>query len=172
MQASPAYNAALKASGYNESITLLSNSKRKNKKKSAEKRKRTRKMIGSIHSTVRTSRLLSENFEVGREAFPKAVESSQTATQWKLVTAAWKTSHPSSRHTTLASSVKAAQRRTHGEEAPCNCRHKDQCPLNGACLTTSLVYKATVTTADRRKEYFGLTEGTFKAEILHPTNQL
>ena len=44
----------------------------------------------------------------------------------------------------------------------CNCCRRDQCLLKGACLTTSLVYKATVTTANNRKEYFGLTEGILK----------
>ena len=29
----------------------------------------------------------------------------------------------------------------------CNCRTKDLCPLNGACLTNNVKYKATVTTA-------------------------
>ena len=46
----------------------------------------------------------------------------------------------------------------------CNCRNKDSCPLEGNCLTPSVVYQATVTRQDNNKEetYVGLTENTFK----------
>ena len=48
----------------------------------------------------------------------------------------------------------------------CNCRKKDQCPLDNNCLITSVIYKANVTTDkdDTGKNYLGsgLTEGTFK----------
>ena len=45
----------------------------------------------------------------------------------------------------------------------CNCRDKTMCPLDGNCLTTSLVYQATVKGEGKKEEtYVGLTEGTFK----------
>ena len=44
----------------------------------------------------------------------------------------------------------------------CNCRVKEDCPLQGACLTRSVVYKAKVKMDDDEKTYTGLTEGTFK----------
>ena len=46
----------------------------------------------------------------------------------------------------------------------CNCRKKNQCPLDNNCLTISVIYKANVTTDkyDTGKNYIGLTEGTFK----------
>ena len=46
----------------------------------------------------------------------------------------------------------------------CNCRKKDQCPLDNNCLSTSIVYNAHVTTDEDTtgKNYIGLTEGTFK----------
>ena len=46
----------------------------------------------------------------------------------------------------------------------CNCRQKDQCPLDNNCLITSVIYKANVTTDkdNTGKNYIGLTEGTFK----------
>ena len=47
----------------------------------------------------------------------------------------------------------------------CNCRVKDQCPLDGACLTRSIVYKATVQTDNDQKEYIGLTATTFKQQF-------
>ena len=48
------------------------------------------------------------------------------------------------------------------EQKKCNCRITDQCPLNGKCLTTCLVYKADVITDDDQRQYTGLTEETFK----------
>ena len=48
----------------------------------------------------------------------------------------------------------------------CNCKNPDNCPLNGECLATSIVYKATVTAVGKpAKTYFGLSEGAFKARL-------
>ena len=44
----------------------------------------------------------------------------------------------------------------------CNCRSRDNCVMAGQCLTTNIVYKSRVTTADDFKEYIGLTSNTFK----------
>ena len=45
----------------------------------------------------------------------------------------------------------------------CNCRNRQQCPLNGSCLTECVVYRASVTAPNKPvKHYFGLTEGPFK----------
>ena len=44
----------------------------------------------------------------------------------------------------------------------CNCRKKEECPLDGKCLTKSLVYEADVETDQTTMTYFGLTERTFK----------
>ena len=51
------------------------------------------------------------------------------------------------------------------EDAPgrqCNCRSKDTCPLNGNCLTESVVYSATITAENETSTYIGMTEGPFK----------
>ena len=48
-------------------------------------------------------------------------------------------------------------------QAACNCRDKPECPLDGACLTKSIVYQAEVKTGDgQTKQYIGMTERTFK----------
>ena len=45
----------------------------------------------------------------------------------------------------------------------CNCRNSDDCPLDGQCLTKTLVYQATVHTDNgASKTYTGLTDLTFK----------
>ena len=44
----------------------------------------------------------------------------------------------------------------------CNCRVKNNCPVNGKCLSKSVVYKATVTSNNMSKEYIGLAGNIFK----------
>ena len=46
----------------------------------------------------------------------------------------------------------------------CNCRNIENCPLEGKCLTPSVVYKATVTNNvdDESKIYLGMTMPPFK----------
>ena len=48
----------------------------------------------------------------------------------------------------------------------CNCRKKDLCSLNGACLTNNIVYKTTVTTAPGdAKVYICMMEYSFKTRF-------
>ena len=48
-------------------------------------------------------------------------------------------------------------------DSNCNCRNGPDCPLDGNCLTSCVVYKASVSAPNRPiKNYFGLTEGEFK----------
>eukprot|EP00117_Sycon_ciliatum_P025968 scpid105262/ scgid21428/ len=49
------------------------------------------------------------------------------------------------------------------ETKTCNCRSKPDCPMNGQCLNSGIVYHADVNadTAEN-KFYYGLTENTFK----------
>ena len=48
------------------------------------------------------------------------------------------------------------------EISTCKCRNKDSCLLNGKCLQENVVYKATITTQNKSKEYIGYTGGPFK----------
>ena len=43
-----------------------------------------------------------------------------------------------------------------------NCRSKDNCPLDGECLTPNIIYRADVTTDNDQKLYYGTSETTFK----------
>ncbi|XP_063692277.1 uncharacterized protein LOC134824333 [Bolinopsis microptera] len=44
----------------------------------------------------------------------------------------------------------------------CNCRSRNSCPLDGKCLSKSVVYMATLRTENEKHHYIGMTEGTFK----------
>lgn len=50
------------------------------------------------------------------------------------------------------------------QETPrCNCRKKNECPLNGDCRKSSVIYKCEVTALEHpKKVYIGLTEKEFK----------
>ena len=47
----------------------------------------------------------------------------------------------------------------------CNCQKKEDCPMDGKCLSESVIYQATVTEteAGQKETYTGLTGGTFKS---------
>ena len=47
-------------------------------------------------------------------------------------------------------------------ERSCNCRNKTNCPMNGKCLSSCIVYKAEVKTETSTHTYFGTSEGEFK----------
>ena len=44
----------------------------------------------------------------------------------------------------------------------CNCRNKTNCPLNGKCKITNIIYGADITTANDHKFYYGTSETNFK----------
>ena len=55
----------------------------------------------------------------------------------------------------------------------CNCREPQRCPLDGKCLSSCIVYKATVTAPNRPiKVYYGLTEGTFKTRYANHSSSI
>ena len=45
----------------------------------------------------------------------------------------------------------------------CNCRNKDNCPLDGECLTPNIIYRADITTDNDHKFYYGTSETTLNA---------
>ena len=47
----------------------------------------------------------------------------------------------------------------------CNCRIKEDCPMNGLCLKSSILYQATIKCSDSKNEqkrHRGISETTFK----------
>ena len=58
----------------------------------------------------------------------------------------------------IISSHNAKITRPKPEDPPCNCRVKEDCPLDGKCRMTNVVYQATVTTQEtplKRKPTLG-----------------
>ena len=48
------------------------------------------------------------------------------------------------------------------EPMPCNCKKKQESPLDGKCREESIVYKAVVSSGGVDKKYYGICEGDFK----------
>ena len=44
----------------------------------------------------------------------------------------------------------------------CNCRVKEECPMDGKCQTMDAVYDCRAVSPEPRKIYFGLAEGKWK----------
>ena len=49
------------------------------------------------------------------------------------------------------------------DERTCNCRNRNDCPLNGHCLQKNVVYQVDVHCNNTTKTYYGLTEQNFKS---------
>ena len=52
--------------------------------------------------------------------------------------------------------------RNEPQQSECNCNNQDNCPLDGQCRIKCIVYKATVTSTDGEKIYFGTSDPEFK----------
>ena len=52
-------------------------------------------------------------------------------------------------------------------ERKCNCQRsrRNDCPFNGKCLKSNIVYEATITSLSQTYSYIGLTEGPFKTRF-------
>ena len=58
------------------------------------------------------------------------------------------------------------------ERDGCNCRQARSCPLEGQCLTTNVLYEATVTSPEEgyaEKQYVGISEPPFKTRLRNHT---
>ena len=58
-----------------------------------------------------------------------------------------------------------------GVQRNCNCQSHEECPLQGSCLTKSIVYKAEVMLKESQevKQYIGMTANTFKEIYIYIT---
>ena len=70
----------------------------------------------------------------------------------------------------ISSNKKLLNGRT-GNIKPCNCRKKDECPLNGQYLAQDIVYKYFASTSiNAEKTYPGTAEDDFKKRYSNHTN--
>ena len=164
-EAAPLYNSALRNSGYAEGLEYL---EERDKDSSKKKKNRRRNIIWynpPFSKTVATNigqrflRLIEIHFPAGSRLH-KIFNRNTVKVSYSCMPnmSAMVKSHNNS--------VKRKSGNNDGQpkERRCNCRDKAQCPMDGNCQISSIVYKATVqiTGEDRQKEYIGLTEPEFK----------
>ena len=59
--------------------------------------------------------------------------------------------------------------RSENKHKNCNCRNKDNCPLDRKCLVECIAYEARVSTMNQTNTYFGLVGGNFKSRYNNHT---
>ena len=157
----PIYEEALKKSGFNTSMTYTEHNTKK------DKRRRVRKNIiwfnPPYDQNVNTN--VAQRFlKMIDLHFPKGHKYHQLFNRNTV-----KVSYSCMKNIDSIISSHNKKVLGHGGETNtgqkmCNCRNPNECPLNGACLSKSIVYKATVEAQDTpTKQYIGITEPTFKS---------
>ena len=150
---------ALKSSGYNEQIHYVENQDQGR----AKSRNRSRNMIWfnpPYSQNVRTNIAKSFLCLIDKH-FPKSHKLHKIFNRNNL-----KVSYSCT--TNMANIIKSHNQKILNEsnetsEKKCNCRNKNLCPLDGACLTSNIIYEATVTTTSgSSRSYIGMTEKEFK----------
>ena len=75
---------------------------------------------------------------------------------------------PNMKHVIAAHNAKVLNKQTESVKRKCSCPRGSICPLDGECLSTNIVYQATVTPTNPPAEaqtYVGLTANTFKQRL-------
>ena len=164
--AAPPYDEALKNSGYNHNIKYREIEQEKEKNEKKKKKNRGRNITwfnppfsGNVQTNVGRKFLLlvSKHFPAGHklhQIFNKNTIKVSYSCMKNI-------------NTVIKNHNDRIIRRFKGsteteKESRCNCRQKGECPLQGSCLEKAIVYRATVTSPDGRKEYYGSTGGAFK----------
>ena len=157
-KASQPYNDALESSGFKEKLKFISDGNQ-----SPTTRNRARNIIWfnphyseSVHTNIGGTFL-----HLIKKHFPRS-HTLRTLFNRNTV----KVSYSCTRNMAIIIKSHNAKITTTPEtnQANCNCRNKQECPLDSKCLSKSIVYKATVTTdTNEEKLYIGITEHTFKS---------
>ena len=159
--AAPPYDEALKNSGYNHNIKYRETEQEKEKNEKKKKKNRGRNITwfnppfsGNVQTNVGRKFLLlvSKHFPAGHklhQIFNKNTIKVSYSCMKNI-------------NTVIKNHNDRIIRRFKGsteteKESRCNCRQKGECPLQGSCLEKAIVYRATVTSPDGRKEYYGST---------------
>jgi len=65
----------------------------------------------------------------------------------------------------LANQMTSSLTITGSTKRTCNCIRKSNCPLNGKCLLSNIIYQATITSPSSSNTYIGLCETNFKKRL-------
>ena len=159
-KASRVYNDALKTSGYRECLQYARN----NNQTSHRRRNRPRNIIwfNPPYSENVQTNIASSFLRLIDKHFPKSHVLHKIFNRSNVKVSYSCTGNMSSIIKSHNAKI-LANSDTRAESKSCNCRNKDLCPLDGACLVNNIVYKATVTTTSgETKVFIGMAEHSFK----------
>ena len=157
--ASRVYNDALKTSGYCECLQYVRN----NNQTSHRRRIRRKNIIwfNPPYSENVQTNIASSFLRLIDKHFPKSHVLHKIFNRSNVKVSYSCTGNMSSIIKSHNAKI-LANSDTRAESKSCNCRNKDLCPLDGACLVNN-IYKATVTTTSgKTKVYIGMAEHSFK----------
>ena len=162
------YENALKTSGFKEKLNYIKQQP-ENTERREEDKKRRRKIIWfnpPFSINIRTN-IGQQFFKLLNKHFPKENSLHKIFNKNTVKLSYSCTRNMGSIISAHNKHVLRAKEETHG----CNCRSRNQCPLNNECLTPGIVYQAEVTNnADEEKKiYIGLTENKFKERYRNHT---
>ena len=162
-EAAPLYNNALKESGYTENVEYVECRKNKGPVSKRNRARRVTWFNPPYSKNVLTRigqkflKLIDKHFPVGSK-LRKVFNRNTVKVSYCCM--------PSMGCIIKQHNARVRETEREGGEQPkrCNCRTPERCPLNGHCLTSKIVYKATVETDGNRdpKIYIGSTETPFK----------
>ena len=160
------YEKALNNSGFTETFSYIKPSDQNINNREAKK-KRKRKIIWynppfSLNVKTNVGKLF---FKILRKNFPKTNSLSKIFNKNTV-----KISYSCTRN--VKSIISGHNKQILHPKPPqygCNCRDKNNCPLDNKCLTPQIVYQADVTndTDDTYKYYLGLAETSFKDRYIN-----
>ena len=162
-KAAPVYQGALKESGHKYKLNYQPEEDRG--ESSVPKRKRSRKQIyfnPPFSKSVKTNvggkflQIMDKHFPPGNP-LRKIFNRNSVKVSYRCT--------PNLGLKIAAHNAKILKKEDLGAENPrsCNCRKKELCPVDGKCLSESVIYQAVVTREDGVVDsYVGLTENTFK----------
>ena len=160
-RAAPLYNNALASSGYSECVAFL-----KDRKEQKAKLKRARRRNITWFNPP-YSRNVETN--IGRKFlsfidkhFPKGTRLSKIFNRSTLKVSYSCMPNMATIIRQHNNRVCRGMKQQERQQKLCNCRKPATCPLDSKCLTSSVVYMATVTAPGEQKQYIGSTENAFK----------
>ena len=162
-KATPIYFEALKKSGFNEPLVFIPKT---NTSDNISKKQRKRKIIWfNPPFSLRIKTNIGRTFlKLLKQHFPKSNRLHKIFNKNTVKVSYSCMSNLSS----IISSHNKRLLRPRITEYDCNCRTRENCPLQNQCLTPNLIYRADVENNANKgtKIYFGLAETSFKISIM------
>ena len=154
-KAAPIYNKALKESGFDDQLKYLPRPTLQNPRKN-----RARNVLTNVGRAV--LELVDKHFPPGN-TLRKIFNRNTIKISYSCMN-------------NVASTIKGHNKKVLNNEkassAGCNCRNKNNCPLDNQCLTTATIYQAKVFEPgkdDDPKVYVGMAESEFKTRFYNHT---